>query len=256
MEEHLLRCTVENVGGDVVLHLGGGLRVGTIMILAETLYRQKQEQPDRIILDLKGLTTMDAAGFAFLKANRMMLGGSQTAITIAMTGMAPRLIAQLEVKGEDRNLMEQWIAPYEPAAARREEMIESAEPTAADTAQPWLMVVDRDHVVRKYIASYLQMKGYGVFKAANEAEALELLRLHGGAIQLGLLDYSAGLVPTREFIDKMVHIRPELKIILMYGLSESHGTTSHPNVIKRLTKPVFGEQLMHAIREALQGPQG
>lgn len=253
MGTHSLSCEVEKVGGDVVIHLTGDLLVSSTMILAEELYRQKHLNPERIIIDLMGLTMLDSAGFAFLKANRMMFSGGP--IMLQITGLAPRLIAQLELKGEDRNLMESWIEPY-GAGAREEveapEPPEPRQPPTDDPSRPQLLVVDRDKLVLKYVSTYLKLKGFGVFKAQDEEEALELLRDTGIEVRLVLLDFSMGMGPSRDLIEKMARIQPDLKIILMCGMSEALGDTSHPNVVSRLAKPIFGDRLVSAIREALE----
>lgn len=249
MENPPLRCGVETSGGDVVIHLIGELLVSSTMILAEELYLQKRLNPERIIIDLQDLASLDTAGFAFLKANRMMFAGGPIAFRI--TGLAPRLIAQLELKGEDRNLMESWIEPYAAWAREEVEAPEASQPPTEDPTRPQLLVIDRDELVLKYVSTYLKLKGFGVFKAQNEEESLAALSDPDREIGLALLDFSMGMGPSRDMIERMTRIHPHLKIILMCGLSEALGETSHPNVVRRLAKPVFGESLVSAIREAL-----
>lgn len=126
-------------------------------------------------------------------------------------------------------------------------------PERAGIGSETLLVVEDEHGVRRLLAHILTRQGYKVLEAANGEEALELFCKHSGEINLVLTDMVMPQMTGRELGERLLEIRPALKIVYMSGYTDDvlmrTGTLSAN--MPFLQKPLRPEVLAAKIRETL-----
>lgn len=103
-------------------------------------------------------------------------------------------------------------------------------------------------MVRTFVWSYLQPKGYLVRCAADGQEALELSRNHPGAIDLCITDVNMPRLNGTELCARLLEERPGIKLIVMTGEG------GDDIVFPLLSKPFGGETLIAKVRQVLAVP--
>ena len=140
-------------------------------------------------------------------------------------------------------------APAEPATAP---VAAVNEPATAAADRATLLVVEDESAVRNLVASSLRKEAYQLLLAASAEEALEILKTHGGPIDLLLTD---AIMPGRGGIDlarELVASKPGLPVILMSGYTEETLPVGDlAPAITLLQKPFTPRDLRQWIRRAL-----
>jgi signal transduction histidine kinase/ActR/RegA family two-component response regulator len=119
-----------------------------------------------------------------------------------------------------------------------------------------LLVEDQDDV-RRVAIHILRRYGYHVVEARNAGEALLSCEQHATTIHLLLTDVVMPQMNGRKLADRLLKIRPELKVLFMSGYAENaivhHGILD--SGIAFLQKPLLPEALARRVREVLDSPQ-
>jgi signal transduction histidine kinase/ActR/RegA family two-component response regulator len=118
-----------------------------------------------------------------------------------------------------------------------------------------ILLVEDEDGVRRLLKHVLVRRGYNVLEAATGAEALSILQRERGPIHLLLTDIVMPRMSGRELADKVVRLRPDLKVIFMSGYTDevligAGGT--HPGAVF-LQKPLRPEMVVARVREVLDG---
>jgi PAS domain S-box-containing protein len=108
-----------------------------------------------------------------------------------------------------------------PAAARPAIRPPAAAPTTSLQGAGVVLIVDDERMVREMLKKSLLRYGYEVLLADSGLSAIDLLSSYPGEIALVLLDLSMPHMNGGEVLPELRKIRPDLKVILTSGYSES-----------------------------------
>lgn len=136
------------------------------------------------------------------------------------------------------------------------EVLEFVEPETLDGTETVLLVEDQDEV-RQVAQEILRRCGYHVIVARNAGEALLTCERHPRNIHLLLTDVVMPRMSGRELAERLVEVRPTMKVLYMSGYTENaivhHGILD--SGIAYLQKPVVPELLARRVREVLDTPR-
>jgi PAS domain S-box-containing protein len=126
------------------------------------------------------------------------------------------------------------------------------EPTAAIGTETILLVEDED-VVRRLVAEILDDAGYAVLEASDGASALEIVRSHGGPLDLLVTDVVMPGMSGPEVAQAVSPLRPSLQVLYMSGYTDSaivhHGVLAEGTAF--LQKPFSSTELTAKVRSLL-----
>jgi len=131
----------------------------------------------------------------------------------------------------------------------------SAEAAIGPRGAETVLLVEDEDIVRSLAADALRMHGYTVLEAAHVGDALAICRHHEGQIHLMLTDVVMPELNGKELFDRLVVIRPDLKVLYMSGYAESgivHDGMLEPGTAF-IPKPFTPEALAAKVREVLEG---
>jgi two-component system, cell cycle sensor histidine kinase and response regulator CckA len=118
-----------------------------------------------------------------------------------------------------------------------------------------LLVEDQDEV-REVARQILRRLGYEVLEAPSAAEALAIGARPGHRIDLLLTDVVMPQMSGRELAERLVPLRPDLRVLFMSGYTED-AILQHrilESGFAYLQKPLVPEALGRRVREVLTGP--
>lgn len=144
--------------------------------------------------------------------------------------------------------------------ALTEGIIEQATPAdAADLPHgrgEVVLVVDDERAIRDVTRQTLEAHGYVVRLAADGAEAVVLYASQAGEIDIVLADMMMPVMDGRSTVHALRSLNPDVRIIATSGLSGNAQRAAQVEMgaTPFLSKPFTAETLLHAIREALDGP--
>jgi nitrogen-specific signal transduction histidine kinase/ActR/RegA family two-component response regulator len=135
-------------------------------------------------------------------------------------------------------------------------MPELGEPVAAVASSVQgsesVLVVEDENSVRRLLTQILRMRGYQVIEASNGEQALEVFRERGDEIQLVLTDVIMPKMGGGELAQKLLAIRPDLRLVFMSGYPDSQlSGLAELSGCGFLRKPLTPDALSRAVREAL-----
>jgi len=113
-----------------------------------------------------------------------------------------------------------------------------------------ILIVDDDPMVRKVVIIILEKFGYNVFDAPSGEQGLRCVVEHP-EIELVLSDIIMPELSGPEMIDRILEMRPAMKVIFMTGYGAD---TLPPHQVKRfdvLEKPFTIPGLLDAVRDGL-----
>ncbi|MBN1937077.1 MAG: PAS domain S-box protein [Anaerolineae bacterium] len=129
--------------------------------------------------------------------------------------------------------------------------------TAAVTSgSETILLVEDEEAVRALAQRVLVEHGYRVLEAANADDALRLCAQHSEPIHLVLTDVIVpGLLSSKEMVDRMMAVRPAIKVIYMSGYTDNviaHHGVLDPG-IQFVQKPFTPGALALKVRRVLDG---
>jgi CheY-like chemotaxis protein len=150
-------------------------------------------------------------------------------------------------------------APNQGSAFRVSFPCEAAVPTAqpgsaasADSGPHTVLVVDDEEMVRRVAQATLETRGHKVLMANNGLEAIRVAADHA-EIAIVLLDLTMPVMGGEEAIDRILAVRPGVKVIVStgYGHREAAARFGRKNVAGFLQKPYTSKQLADKIAAAM-----
>jgi two-component system, cell cycle sensor histidine kinase and response regulator CckA len=116
-----------------------------------------------------------------------------------------------------------------------------------------VLLVEDEESVRNLVRTILQEFGYTVLEASHGAEALRVAIRHEGPIHVMVTDIVMPLMSGRQLTDKLVTLRPEMKVIYMSGYTDH--SIVHSEILRLgamfLQKPFTSIALTRKLREVL-----
>jgi PAS domain S-box-containing protein len=116
-----------------------------------------------------------------------------------------------------------------------------------------VLVAEDEPLVRRVVVTALRAAGYNVLEAVHPDDALELAKSHDGAIDLLLTDVVMPGMSGRQLSEKIVGLRPELRVLFVSGYTED--AIVHRGVLDSgvhfLPKPFSGRDLLEAVARVI-----
>jgi PAS domain S-box-containing protein len=129
-----------------------------------------------------------------------------------------------------------------------------AEDSASERGWETVLLVEDEHLVRDIGRAMLEDRGYTVLTAGDAREALAIAASFDGTIDLLLTDVMLPGSGGRELAERLVTVRPELRVLYTSGYTEeaiAHRGLLEPG-IRLLPKPFSGNELARKVRETLE----
>lgn len=98
-----------------------------------------------------------------------------------------------------------------------------------------VLVVEDNDTVRALVCTILESNGYAVVQAQSGEEAVSLCREHSGPIHLLLTDVLLPGMNGRELATLAQSIRPQIKVLYMFGYTDQVALRRDPSVRLRLS---------------------
>ena len=121
-----------------------------------------------------------------------------------------------------------------------------------------VLVVDDEATIRDFIGAVLRKQGYRVLPAADGRDALAVYDRESGKIDALVLDVVMPFMGANELLPILKARRPELKILLTSGYSQSEARrlcAAYPGAAF-IQKPYTAQQIAKAVDELLGVPRG
>jgi two-component system, cell cycle sensor histidine kinase and response regulator CckA len=123
--------------------------------------------------------------------------------------------------------------------------------TGKATAGRTILIIDDEAAVRNVTRTLLERAGFRVLTAAGGAEGVALLAGEAGTVNLVVLDLNMPVMTGTQVLAELARVRPDIRVLLSSGYTQSEGMPSGPNVAGFLHKPFRFEELMRTIRAAM-----
>jgi CheY-like chemotaxis protein len=132
----------------------------------------------------------------------------------------------------------------------------AAVPTKLLQGSETVLLVEDEEMVRKLACTVLEKKGYRVLEASSGDKALDVVQgQNGNPIHLMVTDVVMPGMSGRQLADRLVSLRPELKVLYMSGYTDN--AIVHHGVLDRgiayIQKPFTPDALATKVREILDG---
>jgi PAS domain S-box-containing protein len=131
--------------------------------------------------------------------------------------------------------------------------VEKSSPGLAESMRgtETVLLVEDAEPLRELTRGLLADNGYTVLEAGHPEEAVEIARKYDGPIHLLLTDMVMPGMNGRVLADKLVSIRPEMKVVFMSGYTGfTHSGLTDPELIL-LPKPFTKDTLLRKLQEVL-----
>jgi signal transduction histidine kinase len=116
-----------------------------------------------------------------------------------------------------------------------------------------VLLVEDEELVRGFCRTILETNGYEVLEARNGESALVLCQQHEGPIHLLLTDLLMPLMKGRELAERLISLRPEMKVLFMSGTiaDEAMRQKLSEDRVPYLQRPFSPTSLARSVREVL-----
>ena len=116
-----------------------------------------------------------------------------------------------------------------------------------------ILLAEDDDMVRRFVATVLAERGYGVIEARDGEEALRTFHARGDTVDLLLLDVVMPGMNGKAVYDSVERMRPGVKAIFMSGYTADiiHRKGIQEEGVHFISKPIIQQELMTKIRELL-----
>ena len=145
------------------------------------------------------------------------------------------------------------IKVYFPRASGTPQPVSRGDAVSQAGGTETVLVVEDEDAVRGLTAQVLGAAGYAVLDAASGAEALAIAERHAGRIAMALVDVVMPKMNGRELAERLVKLRPELRIVFTSGYTDNaivhHGVLDEG--VEFLGKPYTPAALLRRVREVL-----
>jgi two-component system cell cycle sensor histidine kinase/response regulator CckA len=143
---------------------------------------------------------------------------------------------------------------YFPRATEAVEKFKTSVTSLADSSgHETVFIVDDNSSVRTAIAGFLEIRGYTILQAGGGKEAIEIAKNYPGRIHALISDVVMPQMNGPELAQKLLEVRPDLKVLFLTGYSEE--TIKEDNKLVSsavfLQKPVRMEVLVTKLRDQL-----
>jgi two-component system, cell cycle sensor histidine kinase and response regulator CckA len=128
-------------------------------------------------------------------------------------------------------------------------------PAGTQAGGETILVVDDEEAVRSSTRRALERAGYTVIPATDGADALRLFTEHDGAVDMVITDVVMPGLGGRELVGRLKIMSPELPVLFLSGYTEEgvrNQGVLEPSAAY-LEKPFTSENLLHKVREVLEG---
>lgn len=153
-----------------------------------------------------------------------------------------------------RDLARKLLAdtPLEPMPDAAARPAPTPRPPPREPRGQTVLIADDEEPVRRVASRLLVRNGYDVLEAANGAEALRMLAVGGGNIDILVSDIIMPEMGGLELARRVASDFPGLPILLISGYSDSHDLgQSIPAELDLLQKPFSGSELTAAVAHCL-----
>jgi two-component system cell cycle sensor histidine kinase/response regulator CckA len=127
-------------------------------------------------------------------------------------------------------------------------------PSSTNTVQnETILLVEDEEMLRNLARIVLRKQGYNVLDAAHGGEALSICQNHEGPIDLLVTDVVMPVLGGRELVDRIVLLRPEIKVLYVSGYTEDAVVRNgiYSDKVQFLHKPFAPAALADKVREVL-----
>jgi CheY-like chemotaxis protein len=150
---------------------------------------------------------------------------------------------------------------YLPSILQPAEPMEEKGPTitTAPHGTETILVAEDSDLVRQLTREMLEVRGYRVLEAPNGKDALDICKTYQGPIHLTLSDVVMPGMTGRELAERVVEVRPGIKVLLMSGYTDEISKTSFlQGDLHFIEKPFTSNSLAQKIREVMdnEAPRG
>jgi nitrogen-specific signal transduction histidine kinase len=116
-----------------------------------------------------------------------------------------------------------------------------------------VLVVEDEGQLRRPVVQMLRKTGFEVFEAADGFSAIDLLRAHGGKIDVILLDMTIPGASSHEIVSVAANARQNVRVILTSAYSQETiaGAMSPPQIRSFIRKPFQFEDLLKTLQSSL-----
>jgi two-component system cell cycle sensor histidine kinase/response regulator CckA len=140
--------------------------------------------------------------------------------------------------------------PEEPANSSR---AQTKEESIAPAGNETVLLVEDEDLLLEMMETLLKTRGYGVYKAKDGIEAVELYKRHKDEISLVLTDMGLPKLTGMDEFERLKDINPDIKLIFASGYLDPR---AKDELIKAgakgfLQKPYVIEEVLKKVREAL-----
>jgi signal transduction histidine kinase/ActR/RegA family two-component response regulator len=146
------------------------------------------------------------------------------------------------------------IQVYLPRVEEAAEIIEAPTPVVRSLeGEEKVLVVEDDDAVRRMTREFLRIKGYTVIEARCAADAIQFVEHQQETIDLVLTDVVMPGMKGRELVDRLLKLRPGLKVLYMSAYAEDDainiGILSPGTAF--IEKPFSPDELAGKVRDVL-----
>lgn len=120
-------------------------------------------------------------------------------------------------------------------------------------AQPVILVVEDEVLVRNFVCLQLQRDGYQVLAAADGVEALEVAHAYTGMIHMLLTDIIMPRMDGMALARRILEERPSTRILVMSGRVSAEGREQTLD-LPFIRKPFMAKALREKVKEVLKNP--